>query len=158
MALNTGIFWALFQSRFVLLFYYVTKQIIPTIQHADISFLSWAVLLFKLIPTPSLFTSHFAIASLLFGNLFVHFEFSGPTIDKHTRLIVYAVLTGTGVLGTLLMIAMRKPMSDRDSNIQRWVLVSYEQSQLACSGCMVWGCVTAQKNQKVQACLRGGRC
>ena len=50
---------------------------------------------------------------MLFGNLFVHFEFlSEKTISAHTRVIVYAGLTGTGVLGTLLIIAMRKPPQD----------------------------------------------
>ena len=43
----------------------------------------------------------------------MHFEFEGVEhIKKHTRFVVYAVLTGVGVAGTLLIIAMRKPPED----------------------------------------------
>lgn len=62
------------------------------------------------------------ISSLLFGNLFVHFEFAdaGNTIPDTTRYIVYGVLSGTGILGTLLIIAMRKPSTTQtDAAINR---------------------------------------
>lgn len=115
MALNSGIFWAIFQSRSAIFCFFFNP-------FRPYTYFSWNVsykssLMFRVA------TLYFC--SLLFGNLFVHFEFAdaGSSIDKNTRLIVYAVLTGTGVLGTLLMITLRSPSSDRDSNIQRLVLL-----------------------------------
>lgn len=60
--------------------------------------------------------------SLLFGNLFVHFEFqSDNNIPKSTRNAVYGALTGTGVLGTLLILMMRKPPTDDNEAINEFL-------------------------------------
>lgn len=63
--------------------------------------------------------NHIVCYSLLFGNLFVHFQFAqdGSAIPDHARFIVYAALTGTGVVGTLLIIAMRKPPESDQSAV-----------------------------------------
>ena len=55
----------------------------------------------------------------MFGNLFVHFEFAdgGSSISDTIRYTVYGVLSGTGVLGVLLMLAMRKPPARDDSSV-----------------------------------------
>lgn len=46
--------------------------------------------------------------SLLFGNLFVYFEFgSSDTITKEIRMTVFGALTGVSVLGVLVMFAFR---------------------------------------------------
>ena len=46
--------------------------------------------------------------SMLFGNIFVYFQFKGETeISKSSRLIVYGVLTGLGVAGTLLLFSLK---------------------------------------------------
>ncbi|XP_012538771.1 UNC93-like protein MFSD11 [Monomorium pharaonis] len=42
------------------------------------------------------------------GNLFVFFIFNKPTIDKDQRLIVFSVLTGVAVIGTMALLALRK--------------------------------------------------
>ncbi|XP_067940067.1 UNC93-like protein MFSD11 isoform X2 [Watersipora subatra] len=53
--------------------------------------------------------------SLLFGNLFVFLEFRGlTTISKSTRTVVYGGLTGTAVLGTLLLLVLQKPPNSDD--------------------------------------------
>lgn len=46
--------------------------------------------------------------SLLFGNLFVFFEFQGEDkINIHIRTMVFSVLLGVGALGTILLLALR---------------------------------------------------
>jgi MFS family permease len=56
--------------------------------------------------------------SLLFGNLFVYFEFRGETrITKSTRLVVYGVLTGVGILGGLLLLVLRTPSRRHSADI-----------------------------------------
>lgn len=47
-------------------------------------------------------TSQFA------GNLFVFFIFTSPKIDKDQRMIVFGVLTGLAVVGTVVLLALRK--------------------------------------------------
>lgn len=80
-------------------------------------------------------TSEFilCLSSLLFGNLFVFFEFRGETsIPESIRNRVYAVLTtgsratfvnsimivrfsvAVGVIGTLLLLVLRKPAKNDD--------------------------------------------
>jgi len=45
---------------------------------------------------------------MLFGNIFVFFQFKGEKdISKTTRLTVYGVLTGVGVLGTILIVFLK---------------------------------------------------
>lgn len=46
--------------------------------------------------------------SLIWGNVFVFTQFQGLAhIDKHTREVVFGVLTGVGVLGTLMFLVLR---------------------------------------------------
>ncbi len=45
--------------------------------------------------------------SLLWGNLFVYFMFTEPTIKKETRMWTYGVLTTVGLIGTLLLFFLR---------------------------------------------------
>lgn len=69
---------------------------------------------------------YYKFCSLLFGNLFVHFEFinTGQDISKQVRTVVYAALAATGVLGTLLIIALRRPppKDDDDSTVNGYEL------------------------------------
>ncbi|XP_074597121.1 UNC93-like protein MFSD11 isoform X2 [Brevipalpus obovatus] len=47
--------------------------------------------------------------SLLFGNIFVYFQFQGQeNIDSRTRTITYTVLTSAALLGTFLLCFLRK--------------------------------------------------
>lgn len=46
--------------------------------------------------------------SMLFGNIFVYFQFRGETeISSSSRLVVYGVLTGMGITGTLLLFLLK---------------------------------------------------
>ena len=48
--------------------------------------------------------------SLLFGNLFVYFEFQGETrVTQSTRLVVYIALASVGAIGTLLLFVLQVP-------------------------------------------------
>jgi Ion channel regulatory protein UNC-93. len=47
-------------------------------------------------------------SSLFIGNLFVYFMFSGPTIEKSTRNVVFWVLTVLAIIGTTLLATLRK--------------------------------------------------
>lgn len=42
------------------------------------------------------------------GNLFVFFIFTTPTIDKKQRTIVFGVLTGVAIIGTVVLLILRK--------------------------------------------------
>lgn len=62
----------------------------------------------------------FVVNSLLFGNLYVYFEFVGVTVitaDIRTKLFI--VLTTLGAIGTLLMIGFRKPPADDSAGDER---------------------------------------
>lgn len=49
-------------------------------------------------------------SSMLFGNLFVYFEFRGQeSVSHETRLIVYGFFTGGGILGTLFLLTLKSP-------------------------------------------------
>ncbi|XP_076046770.1 UNC93-like protein MFSD11 isoform X2 [Oratosquilla oratoria] len=51
-------------------------------------------------------------SSLLFGNLFVYYQFQGQDIiGYHTRLVVFSVLTVVAVIGVLIMLFLPKPGS-----------------------------------------------
>ncbi|RWS30849.1 UNC93-like protein MFSD11-like protein [Leptotrombidium deliense] len=57
--------------------------------------------------------------SLLFGNLFVYFQFEGKDrIESSTRLTTYAVLTSVGVLGTILMVFLRPPRNGDETTTE----------------------------------------
>ena len=57
--------------------------------------------------------------SLLFGNLYVYFAFGGePIIEENTRFVLFAILTGAAVAGTLCLILLRKPPEVADLNVQ----------------------------------------
>jgi len=58
--------------------------------------------------------------SLLFGNLFVYFKFKGVTvITADMRTTLFIVLTTLGVIGTLLMVGLRKPPASTTTNSDR---------------------------------------
>ena len=53
------------------------------------------------------------LCSMLFGNLFVYYQFMGKDIiDKHTRMVVFVVLTVVGVIGVGVMCLLPKPGSE----------------------------------------------
>ena len=55
--------------------------------------------------------------SLLFGNIFIFKMFGqDENISKPTRMWTYGVLTTVGVLGTILLLALRKSGDDVQSN------------------------------------------
>lgn len=50
---------------------------------------------------------------MLFGNLFVFFQFRGKDIiDSHTRMVVFLALTVVGVLGLGVMCLLPRPGAD----------------------------------------------
>ncbi|XP_045132438.1 UNC93-like protein MFSD11 isoform X2 [Portunus trituberculatus] len=51
--------------------------------------------------------------SMLFGNIFVYYQFMGKEIiDQHTRMVVFIVLTVVGVIGVGVMCLLPKPGSE----------------------------------------------
>lgn len=51
--------------------------------------------------------------SMLFGNIFVFYQFMGKEIiDKHTRMVVFIALTVVGVIGVGVMFLLPKPGSE----------------------------------------------
>ena len=84
-------------------------------------------------------------SSMLFGNLFVYFEFRGEeSISTSTRLTVYGFFTGGGILGTLCLLTLRSPSSSgsnadnfvgpKESVIRSWQLLQGRR--------MIYLCVT----------------
>ncbi|XP_050084205.1 UNC93-like protein MFSD11 [Anopheles aquasalis] len=54
--------------------------------------------------------------SMFFGNLLVFFTFQGKThIDVETRTIVFSVLVAVGILGTVMLSCLRRPIADQDA-------------------------------------------
>lgn len=52
---------------------------------------------------------------MFFGNLLVFFTFQGKThIDVETRTIVFSVLVAVGILGTVMLACLRRPIADQD--------------------------------------------
>lgn len=46
--------------------------------------------------------------SMLFGNIFVYFQFKGESeISESSRFVVYGVLTGVGVAGTFALLFLK---------------------------------------------------
>lgn len=53
------------------------------------------------------------LSSMLFGNLFVFYQFMGKDIiDQHTRMVVFLALTVVGVIGVGIMCFLPKPGSE----------------------------------------------
>lgn len=49
-------------------------------------------------------------SSMVFGNIFVYFQFRGQTIiDEHTRYVVFGALTAVSFLGLLVLVLLPKP-------------------------------------------------
>lgn len=70
-------------------------------------------------------------SSMLFGNLFVYFEFRGEeSISSTTRLTVYGFFTVGGIIGTLLLLTLKSPpvmsidyVGPKESIIKSWKLL-----------------------------------
>lgn len=81
-------------------------------------------------------------SSMLFGNLFVYFEFRGQeSISSSTRLTVYGFFTGGGILGTLFLLTLKSPptmrssyVGPKESLIKSWELIKAKR--------MIYLCVT----------------